>query len=261
MTNAKISPYGSWKSPITSELIVREAVGLSQVQFDDNDIYWVELRPSESGRQVVVRHSPDGDVTDVTPTQFNARTRVHEYGGGDYVVNGGTVYFSNFSDQKLYRQSRNSHPESIVKASNQNTGNDDDIRYADAIFDKTRNRLVCVREDHTDRNREAVNNLAAISLSTGETRVLAAGNDFYSSPRINTDGSKLAWLTWNHPNMPWDGCELWVAEISSDGSLANNQQIAGSLYESIFQPEWAPDGILHFVSDQSGWSNIYRANS
>ena len=261
MTNAKISPYGSWKSPITSELIVREAVGLSQVQFDDNDIYWVELRPSESGRQVVVRHSPDGDVTDVTPTQFIARTRVHEYGGGDYDVNGGTVYFSNFSDQKLYRQSRNSHPESIVKASNQNTGNDDDIRYADAIFDKTRNRLVCVREDHTDRNREAVNNLAAISLSTGETRVLAAGNDIYSSPRINTDGSKLAWLTWNHPNMPWDGCELWVAEISSDGSLANNQQVAGSLDESIFQPEWAPDGILHFVSDQSGWSNIYRANS
>ncbi len=261
MTNAKISPYGSWKSPITSELIVREAVGLSQVQFDDDDIYWIELRPSEGGRHVVVRHSPDGGLTDITPAQFNARTRVHEYGGGDYVVADGTVYFSNFADQKLYRQPLNSLPESIVTTSNQNAGDDGEVRYADAIVDKTRNRLVCVREDHTDPNREAVNSLAAISLATGDTRVLASGNDFYSSPRINTDGSKLAWLTWNHPNMPWDGCELWVADITSNGSLANKQQVVGSLHESIFQPEWAPDGVLHFVSDQSGWWNIYRANA
>src|SRR6266498_2813303 len=178
MTNAKISPYGSWKSPITSELIVREAVGLSQVQFDDDDIYWIELRPSEGGRHVVVRHSPDGGLTDITPAQFNARTRVHEYGGGDYVVADGTVYFSNFADQKLYRQPLNSLPESIVTTSNQNAGNDGEVRYADAIVDKTRNRLVCVREDHTDPNREAVNSLAAISLATGDTRVLASGNDF-----------------------------------------------------------------------------------
>src|SRR5262249_26407597 len=145
MANPKISPYGSWKSPITSELIVKEAVGLSQVQFDGDDIYWIELRPSEGGRQVVVQCRPDGALKDMTPSEFNARTRVHEYGGGDYVVNDGTVYFSNFADQKLYRQSPDLFPEPIANG----TRPSGDLRYADAVIDRARDHLICVREDHT----------------------------------------------------------------------------------------------------------------
>src|SRR6266516_5615884 len=160
MTNAKISLYGSCKSPITSELIVREAVGLSQVQFDDNDIYWIELRPSDGGRHVVVRHSPDGGLNDITPAPFNARTRVHEYGGGDYVVADGTVYFSNFADQKLYRQDPGATPRPLTPAT--------DLRYADGVIDRVRGRIIGVREDHTDPSHEAVNTLVSVALDAPE---------------------------------------------------------------------------------------------
>ncbi|HYR76048.1 MAG TPA: S9 family peptidase [Pyrinomonadaceae bacterium] len=258
MTQAKVAPYGSWKSPITSDLIVKESIGLGQVKIDGDDIYWIEMRPSEGGRQVIVRHSSAGATTDVTPPGFNARTRVHEYGGGDYAVHEGVVYFSNFTDQQLYRQAPNSAPQLLTR-----TGSEEevtDLRYADAIFDSRRSRLICVREDHRQKNREAVNELVAISVDNGEAKVLVSGNDFYSSPRINPEGSRLAWLTWNHPNMPWDGCDLWVGEFAADGTLTNQQRVAGAIDESIFQPEWSPDGTLYFVSDRSGWWNIYRAD-
>jgi dipeptidyl aminopeptidase/acylaminoacyl peptidase len=257
MAQAKIAPYGSWKSPITSDLIVKESIGLGQVKIDGDDIYWIEMRPSEGGRQVVVRHSSDGVTTDVTPTGFNARTRVHEYGGGDYVVRDGVVYFCNFTDQQLYRQAPNSAPKLLTRPASE--AEPADLRYADAIIDPRRSRLICVREDHRQRNVEAVNELVAISVDDGETKVLVSGNDFYSSPRLSPDGSRLAWLTWKHPNMPWDGCELWLGEIADDGTLTNQQRIAGALDESIFQPEWSPDGTLYFISDRSGWWNIYRA--
>jgi len=259
MTEVKTAPYGSWKSPITSDLIVKESISLGQVKMDRDDIYWIEMRPSEGGRQVVVRHSSNGATTDVTPPEFNARTRVHEYGGGDYLVHDGVVYFSNFADQQLYRQTPNSSPERLTSS-----GEEDDaatlvdLRYADAVFDSRRARLICVREDHRAANREAVNELVAISVANGEAKVLVSGSDFYSSPRISPEGSRLAWLTWKHPNMPWDGCELWVGEFAADGRLTNQQRVAGAIDESIFQPEWSPVGTLYFVSDQSGWWNIYR---
>jgi dipeptidyl aminopeptidase/acylaminoacyl peptidase len=258
MTELKTAPYGSWKSPITSDLIVKESIGLGQVKMDQDDIYWIEMRPSEGGRQVIVRYSPDGVKADVTPTGFNARTRVHEYGGGDYLVHEGVVYFSNFTDQQLYRQAQNSAPQLLTRQD----GNGDvtDLRYADAVFDSKRGRLICVREDHRQKNREATNELVAISSDNGEAKVIVSGNDFYSSPRISPDGARLAWLTWNHPNMPWDGCELWVGEIAADGTIANPQRLAGALDESIWQPEWSPDGSLYFVSDRSGWWNLYRSN-
>ncbi len=249
-----IAPYGSWKSPITSDLIVKEIIGLSQPHLDGEDIYWIEMRPSERGRQVIVRRSADGATTDINPAEFNARTRVHEYGGGDYVVHDGVVYFSNFADQQVYRQNAGSAPERITTECG-----DDRLRYADAVVDIARNRLICVREDHRQADREAQNTIAAISLDGDAESVLISGNDFYSSPRVSSDGSRLAWLSWHHPNMPWDGCELWTGEIAAHGSIQNHKLIAGGARESIFQPNWSPDGVLHFVSDRTGWWNIYRA--
>lgn len=248
----KIAPYGSWKSPITSDLIVEGSVGLSQPTFDGDDIYWLELRPQEGGRNVVVKRDAAGVCVDVTPAPFNARTKAHEYGGGDYLVSGGVVYFSNFSDQRLYRQVGLSAPEALTGVA--------DVRYADARLDHVRGRLICVREDHRREGAEAVSSIVSVSLEPGDQdgSVLVEGNDFYSSPRLSPDGSQLAWLTWNHPNMPWDGCELWVGEFGEDGKLASTRRVAGGAAESIFQPEWSPDGVLYFASDRSGWWNLER---
>src|SRR5713226_221650 len=162
MTEIKTAPYGSWKSPITSDQIVKESIGLSQVRLDGDDIYWIEMRPSEGGRQVIVRHSA-GRMVDVTPREFNARTRVHEYGGGDYEVRGGVVYFSNFGDQELYRQLEDSVPQTLTKESGQDVSAPGALlRYADAVVDTDRNCLICVREDHREKDREATNTLVAI---------------------------------------------------------------------------------------------------
>src|SRR6185503_692120 len=253
MPDAKIAPYGSWKSPITTDLIVKESIGLAQVQLDGDDVYWMEMRPSEGGRQAIVRLSGDGQRADVTPRDFNARTRVHEYGGGDYTVSDGTLYFSNFTDQQLYRQTGAGAPELI----SQDCG-DDQVRYADVVVDRGRQRLICVREDHRAQDRECMNEIASIPCDGGKSTVLVSGGDFYATPRVSPDGSRLAWLTWNHANRPWDGSELWTAEFAADGSISRPRLVAGGLSESVFQPEWSPDGRLYFVSDRSGWWNIYR---
>lgn len=253
MSNPKIAPYGSWKSPITSDLLVKEALTLSQIRLDGDDLYWVEMRPSQGGRQVIVRQTAGGNRHDVTPPEFNARTRVHEYGGGDYVVQDGEVYFSNFADQQLYHQS----PEGTARLISRDCA-DDRVRYADAVVDRPRQRLICVREDHRTTDREAVNEIVAVPCAGGESTVLATGKDFYASPRISPDGSRVAWLSWSHPKMPWDGCELWVGEFTAEGLIGNARLVAGGLRESIFQPEWSPQGSLYFVSDRSGWWNIHR---
>src|SRR5579885_1136556 len=247
----QIAPYGSWKSPITSDLIVAETIKLEQVVLDGSDIYWIERRPAEGGRYVIVRRTPDRKATDMLAAPYNARTTVHEYGGGSYTVSDGVIYFSNFSDQHLYRLTPGSVPKPIAFM--------DQMRYADYIIDQRHNRIICVREDHTRSGHEPVNTLVSIALDgSRNNRVLVSGNDFYASPRLSPDGSRLAWLTWNHPNMPWDGTELWVGKIAGDGSIIEAQHVAGSESESIFQPEWSPDGVLHFVSDRTGWWNLYR---
>ena len=246
-----VLPYGSWKSPITADVIVSETSRFGGLALDGLDVYWVESRPTEAGRYIIVRRTPDGQTVDMTPAPFNARTRVHEYGGGAFVVNGGTIYFSNFTDQRLYCQKSGSAPYSITP--------DAPLRYADGIIDRRRNRLICVCEDHTDTEREAVNSLVAVTLSdTPDVQVLVSGRDFFASPRLSPDGSQLAWLTWSHPNMPWDGCELWVGEVRDGGSIDHTVQVAGGQDESIFQPEWSPDGVLHFVSDRTDWWNLFR---
>ncbi|MFN0110545.1 MAG: S9 family peptidase [Blastocatellia bacterium] len=244
----KIAPYGSWRSPITSDLIVAGTVRLGQIELDGDNVYWVEGRPAEKGRNVIVKRSPDGSTTDVAPSPFNARTLVNEYGGGSFTVSDGEVFFSNFADQRLYKAASNIGavtPESK-------------FRYADGVVDRQRNRMICVREDHSIAGQEAVTTLVAVDLASGEQKLLASGADFYSSPRLSPDGKRLAWLQWNHPNMPWDESELWLADAKDDGSLANQTLIAGDTNESVFQPEWSPDGELYFVSDCNNWWNLYR---
>jgi len=230
-------------------VIVRGVVGLSEVAIDGEDVYWLESRPGEGGRNVVVHLRPDGDAEDVTPQPFNARTRVHEYGGGDFVVDRGTLYFSNFADQRIYRQAPGGEPLPLTP---EGTGR----RFADMVIDQDRGHLIAVREDHA--GQEPVNEIVGVDLESGSERVLVSGNDFYSSPRLSPDGRRLAWLTWSHPNMPWDGTELLVGDLDAAGFPENVERVAGGQDESIFQPEWSPEGTLHFVSDRTGWWNLYR---
>ena len=245
-----VAHYGSWKSPITTALIVSGAVGLGRVALDGEDVYWVEMRPSEGGRMVIVRRGSDGTMVDVTPQPFSARTRVHEYGGAAFLVAEGVTFFANFVDQRLYRQEPGGEPQAITPEA--------PLRYADGAYDAARRRILCVREDHTGQG-EPANAIVAVDES-GERpqQVLFAGPDFCAAPRLSPDARSLAWLAWSHPNMPWDGTTLLVAEVHPDGTLGEAQTIAGGPEESVLQPLWSPDGGLHFVSDRGGWWNLYR---
>jgi dipeptidyl aminopeptidase/acylaminoacyl peptidase len=250
-----VAPCGSWRSPITSDLIVARSINLVDVWLDGKEVYWCEGRPEENGRYVVVHQRADGSTEDLIPPPFNARTRVHEYGGGAVLIRKDVVYFSNFDDQRLYRLQAG---ESVPRPIGQSPG----CRYADPVSDAGRQRIICVREDHSGAG-EAVNTIVAVPADgSGAESVLASGNDFYSNPRLSPDGRWLAWLTWNHPHMPWVSTELWVAELDAAGAIAGTpRRVAGSASESLFQPEWSPEGVLHFVSDTSGWWNLYRENA
>ena len=202
-------------------------------------MYWLEGRASEGGRNVIVRRAPSGEISDVTAAAFNVRSRVHEYGGGAYTVYRRTIFFSNFADGRVYQQDPGGEAQPITEI---NSGS-----YADFRMDPLRSRLIGVRE------HDGVNTIVAIP-----GQALVQGADFYSDPIISPDGKFLAWLQWNHPNMPWDGTELWVAVFNADGSIGSREKIAGGRDESIFQPEWSPDSALFFVSDRTGWWNLYR---
>jgi dipeptidyl aminopeptidase/acylaminoacyl peptidase len=244
-----IAPYGSWKSPITADRIVEGGVSLGQVALDGSDIYWSEMRPAEGGRHVILRWR-ESAVEEILPAPFSARTRAHEYGGGAFAVDEGVLYFSNDLDQLLYRLTPGSPPQAITAGANK--------RYADIVMDRRHHRLLCVGEDHS-AGGEPVNTIIAIDPEDRcETSVLVAGQDFYASPRLSPDGRQLAWLSWNHPEMPWDGTELWLADLGPDGLPANPRCVAGGREESVFQPSFAPDGTLYFVSDRNNWWNLYR---
>jgi dipeptidyl aminopeptidase/acylaminoacyl peptidase len=244
-------PYGAWRSPITSDLIVAETIGLGGVIVDGGDIYWTESRPGEGGRNVLVKRGGG----DVTPAPYNVRTRVHEYGGGAVTVHRGTVYFTNFGDQRLYRLAPGSVPEPLTPEPGDGTR----WRYADGVIDAARNRWIGVREAHSEGGVD--NAIVAVDLGAPNPgRTLVEGGDFYAAPRLSPDGRRLAWLSWNHPNMPWVGTELWVAEIAGHGGLAAPRRIAGGDRESIAQPQWSPDGALYLISDRNGWWNLYRCD-
>jgi dipeptidyl aminopeptidase/acylaminoacyl peptidase len=262
---ATTAPYGAWASPISAELVAAGGVSLDEVRVAGDHVYWIEGRPLEGGRQVVCRARPGTEAggpaaatakaEDLVPEGFNARTRVHEYGGGAYALAGGTLFFSNFADQRLYRldpgagEPRPITPEPPTPAAH---------RYADAQPAPDGRRLVCVRERH--EGGQVHNELVALPVDGGGPPVvLAAGRDFYASPRVSPDGRRLAWLEWDHPNMPWDGTELKLADLGADGPACAPVPVAGGPEESVFQPEWSPDGVLHLASDRTGWWNLYRA--
>lgn len=253
MNTPKIAPYGTWESPISSNLIVSKAIGIGDIRVDQGHIYWLESRPQEAGRTVLVRCSPDNRIEDLTPEPFNVRSRVHEYGGGAYAVKDGIICFVNFQDQRIYRLTAEADPVPLTPASK--------CRYADLAIDICNGRLLAVREAH-DQGPEPGNLLVSISLNStcdAETeQVLAAGADFYAFPVLSRDSRKLAWISWQHPNMPWDGTELWLGELNEAGNIIASTLIAGGQAESIFQPSFSPEGVLHFVSDRSGWWNLYR---
>jgi dipeptidyl aminopeptidase/acylaminoacyl peptidase len=248
-----VASYGTWRSPITAEAITAGEVGLADPLLDHGNAYWLEARPQEAGRTVLVRRTPAGVRQDLTPAPFNVRTRVHEYGGGAYTVQNGFIVAANFADQRLYRIAEGSAPQALTPE----TGGQ--LRYADLELDLPRGRILAVREDHR-ADGEAINATVAAPLSGGdEGRILIDGHDFFSSPRLSPDGRRLAWLSWDHPNMPWDGTRLWSAEINQDGSLSDVRLLAGGDRESIAQPVWSPDNRLYYVSDRTDWWNLYRA--
>ncbi|WP_211266021.1 S9 family peptidase [Alicyclobacillus ferrooxydans] len=242
--------YGSWKSPITSDLIVQGTISFEQVLVDGLDIYWIESRPAEGGRSVVMRQNASGQVEELTPQPFNARDRVHEYGGGAVAIRDGIVYFSNFADNHLYVRDRDGNIHALTQ--------DSKMRYADGQIDVARGRWIGVREDHTKSDIFAENTIVAVNTDGSGETVLVSGNDFYAFPRISPDGTQLAFITWHHPNMPWDETELWTGKFAADGTLTDLTKVAGVKNESILQPKWAPNGQLYYISDESNWWNIKR---
>jgi len=245
------APYGSWKSPLCAERAVAAGIGLGDVSFDGDSTLWQESRPAEKGRNVLMRRDPDGTLQELMPAPWNARSRVHEYGGRAYLMHAGVLFFSHFADQRLYRVDPGQSPRPITPETA--------LRYADLCADARRGLLWGVREDHR-AGGEPRNTLIALQAEGDAEggRVVAEGQDFYAAPRLCPDGTQLAWLSWKHPDMPWDGCELWLAEVDDAGRPHGARRLAGSRDEAVQQPLWSPDGRLHFISDRSGWWNLYR---
>jgi dipeptidyl aminopeptidase/acylaminoacyl peptidase len=246
------APYGSWRSPITAASIAEGAVTLGGAVAGPDGLRWTEQRASEGGRTVIVH-----DGVDVTPEGFNVRTAVHEYGGGAWWTDGSTVYFANWADQRVYRQEPGGEPVAITPAPPIARG----YRYADGIVTGDGKAIICVRERHVE-DREAFNELVIFPTDGSvDPDDIVSGNDFYSNPRISPDGTKLCWLEWTHPNLPWDGTFLYACDLTSEFGIRNAHLVAGAMDESIYQPQWSPDGVLYYVSDRSGWWNLYREGS
>ena len=253
-TEQKTAPFGTWPSPFPISLLTSGVVALGEIRASDGACWWLEGRPDEKGRQVLVRREADGTATRWTREGFNTRTRVHEYGGGAYAVDGDLVVVSDFATGRLNRVEAPGELRPLTP--------DRNWRFADLIVDRARNRLLAIREDHEPetiaRHGEAENSLVAIDLDSGGVTVLVSGSDFIAAPRPSPDGWQLAWLEWAHPNLPWDGTELRLAAVSPDGTLGEARTVAGGPNDWIAQPRWSPDGVLHFVAEPNGWMNIHR---
>jgi dipeptidyl aminopeptidase/acylaminoacyl peptidase len=251
-------PFGAWPSPFGIELLTKGAVQFAEIGAAGGARWWLEGRPEEGGRQVLVRREADGTETRLSPEGFNVRDRVHEYGGGAYVIDGDLVVVSEFATGRLHRVTAPGTLEALTPA-------DRGWRFADLSVDRARNRLLAIREDHAPetlaRHGEAENAVVAIDLADGEVTVLADGSDFCSSPRLSPDGRRMIWLRWNHPNLPWDGTELVLADVDADGRPIDPRVVAGSPSDWIAQPRWSPAGVLHFVAEPDGWMNLFRLDA
>lgn len=241
--------FGCWLSPISADLLASHCLRFGQMAVSEDAIYWNESRAAEGGRMAVVRHLPDGTEQTLLDAPYQARSEVHEYGGGEFSVCGDTVYFVNAADQHLYCRTPDGRVQRIAGQAA--------ARYGEPVCDLRRQRIIAVREDHAMAPDEPVNSLVSIDLCSGREHMLATGYDFYSSATLSADGNELAWLCWRHPNMPWDGCELWRACLDDDGNIVSARQVAGGAEESVFQPAWSSIGELYWVADPEGWWNLY----
>ncbi|MET0063566.1 MAG: prolyl oligopeptidase family serine peptidase [Candidatus Thiodiazotropha endolucinida] len=246
----EIRSFGSWDSTISACSLSVSEVRLGGVAIDGGDTYWLETRPNESGRTVLRKMNEAGDVSDILPPPYNARNLANSYGGGGVAIRNGVLWFCNLEDQRIYEV----RPDGSITPKSPSGS----YRYADLCLDHKRNRLLAVRESREEQSSNIINELVSIDLYEDEVSVVSAGHDFYSNPVISPDGNKIAWLTWNHPSMPWIGTQLWQAEFAEKGELINIELVAGDDEESLFQPCWSPSGILYVVSDRSGWWNLYK---
>lgn len=248
-----IKPYGAWPSPVPASLLASKPADIDGVYLaSDHRLYWLESRPQQGGRYALMRlDSGAGQPVEVTPSDFNVRTRVHEYGGAPYLVTDQALYFSHYGDHHLYAMQEGQAPQPITRSS--------EMRYADLGWDASRRRIIAVREDHRRSDIFAINTIVAIDPdSCADGQILVDGFDFFMYPRLSPDGSQLAWVAWNHPNMPWDGTELWVGDMTESGEIKNARRVAGGPTESVVEPSWSPAGELYYISDVSGWWNLYR---
>jgi dipeptidyl aminopeptidase/acylaminoacyl peptidase len=256
-------PFGAWPSPLTLDVLVEGAVGLSFPSLVDGKAYWVEARPAEAGRQVLMRATPDGSgAEEVFGPEFSARTLVHEYGGLCYAVDGEVVYFSNYADQRLYRVRPGQAPFPLTAEPPTPRA----VRFAAPVVTPDGRHVVAVRERHPDPDVPSgvVNDVVAVSTDgTSEPTVLLEGHDFFGHPVLSPDGRRMAWVTWDHPNMPWDESEVWSGELGQDRdgrpSVTSRRRVAGGPSESATEPKFSPDGSLVFISDRTGWWNVYAA--
>ncbi len=250
------TPYGAWPSPVTTAMLTQGPPGVREPGSNGHDLLWIETRPQEKGRYVLVAQTGDG-VRDVTLEPFNVRNRVHEYGGGSWAADGDLIVFSNFADNRLYRMDGlDEAPRPITPEGS--------WRFADLQLDRAHNRLVAVREDHGDPGAEAVNTIVVLDLDGPNAdggSVIVSGIDFVSSPRLNRDGTRLAWLTWNHPNMPWDDTVLSWATLSVDNVPGELNIVTNGERESAILPGWDSHDRLVFVTDRSGWWHLYRLDA
>ena len=246
----RVAPFGAWDSPLSAAHVAAASLALGGLTVDGDEVWWIEGRPAEEGRAVLVRWRSDTGPRDMIAPPWNARTRVHEYGGGSLAVAGGIACFSHLSDQRVYRLDGANAPRPLTPSGS--------WRYADGVIDPRRGALIAVGEEHRD-DQEPRNCLVRIDLDGRDAPVvLASGHDFYAAPRLSADGGSLAWSAWRHPDMPWDASELWTARVDEAGGLHEARLIAGGCGESAIEPAWSPDGALHWVSDRSGWWNLHR---